>query len=500
VRLGLRRVAALVRAGDFPRARRLCARICLERPESSTAHNNLGVIQEALGDFGAAAACYGAAVALAPTDDRLHFNLGNVQIRLGDLDSAEAAFSRALDLNPQAVDALNNLGIIRQYQRRGDAAVCCFRAAIAIDPLFPVAPTNLANLAREERRFPAAISAYRDVIRQFPGYGPAHLGLGVLYLQLGDYEHGWPEYEWRFWSERIEPRRSSPGRDWDGSNLRGRTILVRAEQAIGDQIMFASILPELLRDAGHVIVECDRRLVPIFARSFPAAEVVAYPYRAWRKRPRSSWPEVRAWMGTLPVFYRRRADMFPHHHGFLVAAPALVAKWKRRMRSLGTRLKVGISWSGGSEPYSAALRSIPLTDWSSLLATPGVAFVNLQYGPAKSDARDVGSARVYDWADADPVRDLENFAAEIAALDLVVSIDNSTVHMAGALSQRVWAMVPYSATWRWPPGKADNLWFPSVRVFEQPDPGDWDAVLRVVKTELVKLASTHPTTRPQRSE
>jgi Tfp pilus assembly protein PilF len=490
LRARLRRVAALVRAGDLRAARTLCERVCRDYPASSAAHNNLGVVAEALGNYPDAEACFETAVALAPGDDRLHFNLGNVRILRNDLEGAEAAYARALHLNPRAVDALNNLGIIRQYQYRPRGAARCFRQAIAIDPRFPVAPTNLANLAREARRFPAALAEYRDVIRRFPRYGPAHLGLGVLYLQLKDYERGWPEYEWRFWSEQMQ-RRTSPGRDWDGSDLAGRTILVRAEQAIGDQVMFASIVPDVLRDARRVIVECDDRLVPLFARSFPGATVVADPYSHAPTPDRFSTPEVRAWFGTLALHYRRSPAMFPRHDGFLAASPALVSKWKRRMRALGPTLKVGISWKGGSEPYNRALRSIPLPNWSALLGTPGVTFVNLQYGPTDADIQSVARSRIHDWPDANPLRDLDNFAAQIVALDVVLSIDNTTVHVAGALGQRVWTMVPYGATWRWPPGETASLWYPSMRVFQQPLPGEWSPVLQAVTMELGRLAMAH---------
>jgi Flp pilus assembly protein TadD len=451
------------------------------------AHNNLAVVEERLGRHAAAAASYERAVSLSPSDERLYVNLGNARVRMGDLDGGEATYCRALELNPRRVEALSNLGIIRQYGRRPGEAARLFRRAIAVDPQYPVPHVNLANLAREARRFPAAIAAFRRVIRQFPAYGPAHLGLGVVHLQLCDFERGWAEYEWRFWSEQVTGTRSSPGADWDGSPLAGRSILLRAEQAIGDQILFASIVPEVLGDAARVLIECDKRLVPLFTRSFPAADVLAFPYRGWRTRPRRSWPDVRAWLGTLPLHYRRSSAAFPRHNGFLTPDPGLVAKWTRRMQALGPALKVGISWAGGSEPYSRALRSIPLADWSPLLATPGVAFVNLQYGPARSDARHT-PVRVHDWPDADPVRDLDDFAAEIAALDLVVSIDNSTVHMAGALGQRVWTLVPYSATWRWPPGRQDSLWFPSMRVFQQRQPREWGLVLARVKTMLAREA------------
>jgi tetratricopeptide (TPR) repeat protein len=483
----VRRVEALVRAGRLRAARRLAAETCRAHPRSAAAHNGLGFVDERLGRHAAAASSYERALAIAPADDRLHFNLGNARVLMGKLDEAETAFARALALNPRAVDVLNNLGIIRQYQRRPADAARFYRRAIAIDSRFPVARANLANLAREARRFPAAIAAFRRVLRRFPDYGPAHLGLAVVYLQIADFARGWPEYEWRFWSDMAR-RRSSPGADWDGSPLAGRSILLRAEQALGDQILFASIVPDVLADAGRVTIECDERLVSLFTRSFAAAEVVAFPYRRWRGRPRSSWPDVRAWLGTLPMYYRRSAATFPAHRGFLVPSSALVARWRRRMRALGPALTVGISWKGGSEPYSRALRSLPIAEWSPLLRTPGVAFVNLQYGPARAEAREVAPiARVHDWPDADPVRDLDGFAAEVAALDLVISIDNTTVHMAGAVGQRVWTLVPYSATWRWAPGRTDNLWFPSMRVFQQRRPGEWGPVLAEIGTELSRL-------------
>jgi ADP-heptose:LPS heptosyltransferase len=191
--------------------------------------------------------------------------------------------------------------------------------------------------------------------------------------------------------------------------------------------------------------------------------------------------------GSLPLHLRRSLADFPNHSGYLKPDPAMRTRWAERYAQLGQGIKVGISWRGG-HISQAHKRSTTLDQWQDILRTSGMQWINLQYGsPAQeiNDAHERFGIAIHDWDDSDPLTDLDNFAAQIAALDLVISVDNSTVHMAGALGVPVWVLQPYSADWRWLLEREDSHWYPSVRQFRQPAREDWASVLRNAEQQLV---------------
>jgi hypothetical protein len=258
--------------------------------------------------------------------------------------------------------------------------------------------------------------------------------------------------------------------------LSGRSILVYAEQGIGDEIMFASCVPELVERGARIVLECDPRLARLFARSFPSVRVVE-----GRLRASDDWVGVTGRVdfqvaaGSLPWHFRRGIERFPQHLGYLRADPARVEFWRRRLDGLGTGLKVGVSWRGGLAKTRSAVRSLPVSLLRSLLGAPNCRFVSLQYGKVDDDLSALGAAAPAHWPDEH--RDLDELAALVSAVDVVISVCNATVHLAGALGSETWVMTPASAEWRYM-ARGDRMpWYPSVRLVRQPKCGDWDSVV-----------------------
>jgi len=433
-------------------------------------------------------------------------------------DDAVAAFRKAWRITPEDPAACNNLGVALQQLGRLDEALQHLRRAQQFAPHHAEIAFNLANVHRERDDFDDALRWYEQALRIDPDHTRARLNHSVILLECGrlrdalagldavladepelptarfnralarlkqgDFRRGWPEYEWRFRHEW--PSRELPVPVWDGSPSPDTTVLVTSEQGIGDMVMFASCLPDLIGQSQRTIVECDHRLLPLFARSFPAAEFVASPIEKNREELLHD-VDVQVSLGSLPRFFRSAESSIPRTGGYLWAEPAAVERWRRRYGESGDGLKVGISWRGGKDRQTRSRRSIPLQQWEPILSFPGVRFVNLQYGDS-ADERHAAEQRlhrtIHHWDACNPLRDLDDFAAQIAALDLVLSVDNSTVHLAAALGRPVWVLLPFACDWRWMTGRDDTPWYPTVKLFRQRDHGDWDEVIRRVGQRL----------------
>jgi len=266
-------------------------------------------------------------------------------------------------------------------------------------------------------------------------------------------------------------------------------LLVCCEQGLGDEIMFSSVLPEILQEAGHCIIECDERLAPLFSRSFPAATVFSVDRQVneWNRVIERSGDRVPAFdywtlAGTLPMHRRGSAEKFPKHQGYLGADSARVGHWREKLSELGKGLKVGISWRGGTVLSRADLRSLTLDQLRPLLAVNGVHFVNLQYGDTRGE---IEGFPVHHYPEA--LDDYDETASLVGALDLVVSVCTAVVHLGGALGRPVWVMAPSVAEWRYGHQDPSMIWYPSVRVFRQASAGKWDTVITQVIRSLQKM-------------
>jgi len=439
-----------------------------------------------------AVASYRNALRLDPHHGEAHSNLGNALRELEQYAEAEASYRRALDYLPGLAATHINLAAALKDQEKYDEAIAHYHRAVELDPDFAEVHQQLAHTLKEACRFDEAEAAYREAQRCRSNYPEAHADRGLILLSQGKFEEGWPEYEWRLQTKDAQIRFTEP--IWQGESLRGKRVLVYAEQGIGDEIMFGSCLPRIAAEAAECVVECDRRMMALFRRSFPQVRVIA-------KGPKPTGPDdrrtlgmdVQIAIGSLPCYLGWRLDTPGNEGGYLVPDAEAGRKWRSRLAELEPGLKIGISWRGGLAA-AGRRRSTRLGQWAELFGVEGTQFINLQYGDCKAElaeaSRDLG-ATIHDWDDANPLRDLDDFAAEIAALDLVISADNSTVHMAGALGIPTWTLVPLPPDWRWMLDRDDAPWYPSLRLFRQTQRGHWAPVFRRVADELRRYVDEH---------
>jgi tetratricopeptide (TPR) repeat protein len=438
----------------------------------------LGIKCEGEGRLSEALEHYARALSVRPDHAPAHNNIGVIRQQQGDLALAVSAYEKAIEADPQFGLAWYNLGNCWREANRLEEATQYYRRALALMPADDETRINLTSALRDLRRFDEALALLEEVPLESPHGAKAEFNRAQVHLLQGELGRGWDAYEGRLGFG--EGRRSIPANRWDGTPLRGRSIFVHSEQGIGDQVMFVSCLPNLLKEAGTSYVECDARLVPLFARSFPETTAIATAANPAAVPPAGRCDMIE-FLATLPKYLRRRFEDFPRTAGYLRPDPSLVGKWRSSLARLGSALKVGISWHGGKDAETRCRRSIPLERWGPIFQVPGVRFVNIQYGPAGAEAaaaqRRFGIA-LDDGSDCDPLSNLDDFAAKLAALDLVVSVDNSTAHLAAALGKPVWTLLPFAADWRWMLDRESTPWYPTMRLLRCRAADNWTELLQ----------------------
>lgn len=456
-----------------------------------------------------------------PNNMSLRRMRGMLYARMNHPRKAAIDLRKVLKQSPDDPELLSELGHIYANANRFSDAIEYFRRCSEISEKIEY-KVVLGNLYVSCCRYEEGLALFDKVLSLNPeaapsidfGYGTALFSIGdfdgarpyidrtllampynsearytraSLNIMHGDFEAGWEDYRYRVFTDQQVSIRLLPMPLWEGEDLAGKRILLLAEQGLGDQVMFASVLPDLLaRSPEQVVIEAHERIAKTLARSFPQCRVI--PSRQNAKYE---------WLKTLPTidyylpiaelarFFRRRAGSFPKHEGYLVADPGRIAFWKNRLAALGNGLKVGITWRGGSERTRQAVRSLQITDLAPFLQTPGVHFVNLQYGKAKANIQTAESALGIDIANwPEGIADLDEFAALIGALDLVVTVCNTTVHYAGALNRPVWVMTPKVPEWRYGLSGSDMIWYPSARMFRQAKLSDWHQVIFEIREAL----------------
>lgn len=452
---------------------------------------HLGSVYEALEQYDRAIHYYEQAAQYDPHFAGSYNNLGNVYRRLDRRDEAIRYFRKAIEVNPKFWGSYYNLGEVYQSKVMDDEAIGCYQKVLELNPQHIGTMNNLALILMERMQIGESLSYCQRAIRLSPQYGEPHLTTAMIMLLTGNFEEGWNEYEWRWrTADARQWARNSSKPVWDGSPLEGKTLFIYPEQGVGDEIMFASCLPDVIARAGKCVLECENRLAELFSRSFPEAIVIKKGGEDQGNQFEMPCYDIGIAMGSLPLHFRRALSYFPQRKSYLIPDPEKADEWHDRFRRLGDGLKVGISWMGGKDLRSRKIRSVDLQKWRDVLLLESISFINLQYGDCREEVAEVKedfNVIIHDWEDADPLRDLDNFAAEISSLDLVISVDNATVHMAGALGVKVWTLLPYSPNWRWMLDREDSPWYPTMRLFRQPSPGDWETVMISVRQELEAL-------------
>jgi tetratricopeptide (TPR) repeat protein len=463
--------AALERQADYPDAR-----------------NNLGIALAAQGRREEAETCYREALRLRPDFADAQLNLGRLLQELGRWPEAEACFRAALRLQPDFADAHNSLGIILRAMARAAEAEASYRSALRLRPDFAAAHSNLGNALLDLGRPHDAAVCYRAALRLQPEFPDAHANLSYALLLTGQLREGWEEYEWRWRAKHLVGR----GRDfsvplWSGEEARDRVILLHAEQGYGDTLHFCRYVP-MVAERATVVLEVHQPLVRLLGQLPGVSRIVA------RGEPLPNF-DLHCPLLSLPRAFGTTLETIPGSPPYLAADPQEAAKWRRRLERI-PGLRVGLAWAGGPrrhEPELAAVdrrRSISLAMLAPLAEAAGVSFVSLQKGgPAAEAAQPPPGMTLYDFtAEIDDFRDT---AALVDALDLVISVDTSVVHLAGALGKPVWLLNRFDTCWRWLLGRDDSPWYPQLRQFRQTRSGEWGGVIREAADALRRLAAGH---------
>jgi tetratricopeptide (TPR) repeat protein len=450
------------------------------KPEFVEACYNLGNAHRALGELDEAAAYYQRALALKPDFAEAHSNLGNILRGQGKLDEAVERHLRALRLKPGFPEGYYNLGSALQAQDKLDEALVCFERAVTLKPDFVEAHHNLGNVFYALGRLDEAQEQYRKVLDHQPDHIEARFSESLARLCNGDFASGWRNYEWR-WKSKAHASipRAFPQPLWKGEKLASGNLLIWGEQGVGDEIMFAGLIPDVIRSGNRCILDCDARLKPLFARSFPPVEVVSSckPDHDPKRDFAAHLPS-----GSLPGLFRTSEASFAATTSpYLVADPAERERFRKAYAADGRRL-VGIAWYTNNRETGPS-RSIDLSSFAPLFARPDIHWISLQYGDRdklENQAAEA-SAPIYIDRSVDQLSNVDVFAAQIAALDMVVTIDNSTAHLAGALGIPTYLLLPFSPDWRWMMKRESTPWYPTLRLFRQPKRGDWQSVIQTVQ-------------------
>lgn len=494
-------------------------------PGNASALAALGGAQQLLGRMEEAEAAFDRALALRPGAAATLVNRGNLRFDLGRNDEALADYDAALAVDPRQPIALANRARVLRSLLRNDEALASAEAAIALQPGYAKAWERKGEALAGLERPAEALAAHRTALSLNPASEGARLGIGqalrllgrydeaiaaldeaealgpddgmapfersLARLAIGDFARGWADYEarWRtahfnvesqgFATPELRRRMTlAPSR----ADLRGARAMVVGEQGIGDQLMHASVLPEVLADAAAVTWIADRRLHRLLKSSYPALTLLDL-------RDDFAPIDLKAFdrfvaAGSLPHAYRRDLAAFPGTP-YVQPAPAALQAWSARLGPGDGRLRVGLSWRGGLARTGLARRSMPLRALAPLLALPNCTFVSLQYGDVAEELAQAGGAlRAFPPADTD---DFEDLAALIANLDLVVSVQTAVAHLSGALGQACLAMVPQRPEWRYGAAGETMPWYRSVRILRQSD-GDWGPVIAAVTQAVAARA------------
>ncbi len=490
---------------------------CLElRPDYGDAHFNLGIVCMEARRLDEAIAAYRRALELKPDWAEAFYNLGIACHEHGLPEEAAVAFRRALGLRPDFPEACNNLGIALRDQGAMEEAAAQFQKALALRGDYAEALYNLGGVRHEQGRLPEAMAAYRETLTLRPDhykacnnlakahqdqgdiaaaidwygralsvkpdYGEARFNLSTARLLNGDYLEAWEDYEWRFrrsdW-QRVYPRRLDQPR-WKGEPFPGKTLFVHCEQGFGDMFQFVRYLPLVKARGGEVLLETRPAALPLFEGLAGVDRLLPFSPEG----PPAVEFDCYVPLLSLPGIFRTTLETVPREIPYLNPDPAKVRHWGARV--ISEKLRVGLVWAGtATDPRRAS----PLAWFAPFSCIEGLSIYGLQKGPAADRMAQEGLPPGMVMVNLGPeLSDFSDTAAVIEQLDVLVTIDTSVAHLAGAMGKPVYLLLPDRPDWRWMLDRADSPWYPTMRLFRQETPGDWGPPLTRIARRLDSLA------------
>jgi tetratricopeptide (TPR) repeat protein len=473
-------------AGRLPQAEAAYREVLALDPQNADALHYLGVIAYQQGRHEQAEELISRALLRNTGNAAAYSNLGNALEAQGKLEEAIDCYQWALKLAPDYVDALVNLGAAYRAQGKPEEAIACYQKVLVLRPDFSSACSNLALTLIGLGRPDEAQATFRHALEFQPDSAELKFGLSVVKLLLGDYESGLALFENRLNKDalpqaaygalqaRLEELGDLPR--WHGEPGAGRTLLVWTDQGLGDTLMMMRYFP-LLKGRGFskLIVHVEDALVRI-VQSLPGVDEVVS-----RSRPSpAAGADCQCPLTSLPLLFKTRVDTIPREVPYLTVPEELKRKWADRLAAVGSP-RVGLAWAGRRDNPKDSQRSIRLEEFSPLLDVPGIKFFSLQKGERAGQIGETGF-KMIDYMDE--CSDLLETSALVENLDLVISVDTVTVHLAGALGKPVWLLNRFETEWRWMLNREDSPWYPSMRIFRQSRPDDWSEVMARMSSAL----------------
>ena len=513
-------------AGDEKGASGLIEGVLSSFPRSAAVWNSAGILKLGMRDYAGARRCFERALELSPRLGQAHSNIAIALIQQGLQDEGKHHLHRAIALEPRLLAPRENLAALLTGEL-DPAAVEAWNDVLELEPNHPTAHAGMACMRLREGRLDEARALYArahalgvgiadtgldeatldalegdvegaraklEALRGAADDADIDWNLALMYLSAGDFAEGWRRYDARLRRSFDSPRRGYAFPEWNGSRLDHGALLIMGEQGLGDEIMFASCYRDVLQRAPHCIIECEPRLEGLFQRSFPQAQVIGQARSGVHPLIVNDDRIVcQIHAGSLPSLFRREVRSFPQHSGYLIPDAARVEYWRRRLRDHGAMQYVGVAWSGGLPHTRRRLRSIPVRALAPMLRVPRAQFVSLQHDDDGREAQELQhEAGIAVHAYPEVLQDVDETAALIGALDAVVSVCSTVVHLAGALGRPVYVLTPRIAEWRYLTKGTVLPWYPSARLLRQSKGRDWSEVLNEAHQELWKLQERKP--------
>jgi Flp pilus assembly protein TadD len=477
----INQATVLLRNGNFHDAEYYLREILKLFPDDADALNKLGTVVWQQGRPLEADACFRRAHELDPNDFAIVNNLATSCWEQHRCDEAAEYYRQTLAINKDCAEAWMYLGSVLINLGDFEEAIRCLNEALALRPESPEAIATIGAALVQLGRDNEAMAHYDEALRLRPDYPEGHRSRAFALLADGDYERGWPEYEWRFQCRR-QPCRTPPGQRWNGEDLSGRTILLYAEQGLGDTLQFIRYAGVVKERGARVIALCHRALVRLLKCCNEIDEV-------FEKDGRLPHYDYCAPMMSLPGIVGTTLETVPNKFPYLAADPKSIEAWQPVLEEGIARLglsrpfRIGIAWQGSLRTYIDRWRSFPLEAIAPLADVPGICFVALQKGAALDQLRSLaGQYPIVELPGSidggEDERDFLDTAAVASQLDLVITPDTAVSHLAGSLGLPVWLAVSYVADWRWLKVREDSPWYSTMRLFRQTKPGDWERVFQ----------------------
>lgn len=530
----LARAIQAVHAHEYAKAQKLALKLLAKDEMLGLAWHIVAITREKLGDYGSSMRAYEAALRLLPDHSGIAGDLGRLAFRMNMPEFAVKFFAHFRLSRPDDIEAANNLACALRELNRESEAIEVLKAAIGANPTSPALWNTLGTVLCNTGDAAGSMVFFDEALRLEPRFSKAwhnrafaksdmgdiagalvdidkalerpdskadeaimRFARSTMSLAVGDLANGWKEYEARFSPELADaPLFQIPGQRWSGQDLRGKTLMISTEQGLGDEVMLANMLPDILEQLGPdgaLTLAVESRLVPLFERSFPNVEVtfhrtVSYQGRVIRAAPGiQDWDRFDYWaaLGDFLLPLRGSIESFPKTADYLKADPARVAYWKAELEKLGPAPKVGLLWKSLKLNAERARQFSPFEAWRPVLETPGATFINLQYGDCDEEiayAKEAFGVDIWQPPGIDLKQDLDDVTALCSAVDLIIGFSNATTNLAGAAGAPIWLLTA-PAVWTLL-GTDHYPWYPQARVFSPKILGEWQPVMADVAEAL----------------